>query len=66
MEIRDAQGNIILSEDREQHPDKYFVVADSSYRYEEIRTITPVVLNFSLAYHIKLSVGCKINFENKE
>lgn len=66
MEIRDANGNIILTEDREQHPDKYFVVADSSYRYEEIRTITPVVLNFSLAYHIKLSVGCKINFENKE
>lgn len=37
MEIKDANNNVILSETYDSdHPERYFVVADSSYRYQEI------------------------------
>ena len=67
MEIRDAQGNIILSETYDgDHPERYFVVADSSYRYQEIMGDNNIVLSFSLTYYIDFPVGCKINFQNTE
>ena len=58
MEIRDANGNIILSETYDSdHPERYFVVADSSYRFREIMGDNTVVLNFSLTYFVDFPIG---------
>ena len=66
MEIRDANGNIILSETYDSdHPERYFVVADSSYRFREIMGDNTVVLNFSLTYFVDFPIGCRILYENE-
>ena len=66
MEIRDAQGNIILSETYDgDHPERYFVVADSSYHFQEIMGDNNIVLNFSLTYFVEFPIGSTINFQNK-
>lgn len=65
MEIRDAQGNIILSETYDSdHPERFFVVADSSYHFQEIMGDNNIVLNFSLTYFIEFPIGSTINFQN--
>lgn len=65
MEIKDANNNVILSEDRETYPDKYFVVADSSYHYQEIMGDNNIVLNFSLTYYYDFPVGCTVLFHGQ-
>lgn len=65
MEIRNAQGNIILSETYDSdHPERYFVVADSSYHFQEIMGDNNIVLNFSLTYFVEFPIGSTINFQN--
>lgn len=67
MEIKDANNNVILSETYDgDHPERYFVVADSSYRYQEIMGDNNIVLSFSLTYYIDFPIGAKINFQNTE
>ena len=66
MDIKDAQGNIILSTEYDgDHPERYFVVADSSYRFREIMGDNTVVLNFSLTYFVDFPIGCRILYENE-
>lgn len=66
MEIKDTNGNIILSETYDSdHPERYFVVADSSYRFREIMGDNTVVLNFSLTYFVDFPIGCRILYENE-
>lgn len=66
MEIKDAQGNIILSETYDgDHPERYFVVADSSYRFREIMGDNTVVLSFSLVQYVDFPIGCRILYENE-
>lgn len=64
MEIKDANGNIILSETYDSdHPERYLVVADSSYHFQEIMGDNNIVLNFSLTYFIEFPIGSTINFQ---
>ena len=65
MEIKDANNNVILSETYDgDHPERYFVVADSSYHYQEIMGDNNIVLNFSLTYFVEFPIGSTINFQN--